>query len=244
MARAMSSLPVPVSPSKSTVESPQATASIICSTRRRPELLPMIPSKPVSKFAGSSIESISGVISGSVLSLRSSYSRGQVRLFKLIALLPFLQFISVSVLFFPPRPRTLSPNPITDVKRTIFERDAIRLAAGKKFNGVLVDERHVPQIQNQLFPRCLRGEQLLQLFDVFYVNPSTKREHDSTVRCSVNFEHAGFLLLKRICEASQLRLQRDPSLAEQNDTRETPVVLPFALRLAAHLREWPASLHT
>src|ERR1700735_1275601 len=182
MARAMSSLPVPVSPSKSTVESPQATVSIICSTRRRPELLPMIPSKLVSEFTGSSIGSISGVISGSVLSLRSSYSGGYVRLFKLITLLPFLQFICASVLFFPPRSPAFSPTPITDVRRPIFEGDAIRLAAGEKFNGVLVDERYVPQIQNQLFSRCLRGEQLLQLLDVFYLNSSTKREHDSTVR--------------------------------------------------------------
>ena len=48
IARAMSSLPVPVSPSSSTVESPSATCSTICSTLRSAELWPMIPSNPSS----------------------------------------------------------------------------------------------------------------------------------------------------------------------------------------------------
>jgi hypothetical protein len=52
------------------------------------------------------------------------------------------------------------------MKRAIFELDAIGLAATEKFDGILVDERHVLQIQNQLMPRCLGGEQLLKLLDI------------------------------------------------------------------------------
>ncbi len=73
-------------------------------------------------------------------------------------------------------------DPLSDIGRTILEHYAIRLAAGKKLNGVLVDERHVPQIQNQLFPRCLRDKELLQLLDVLFLNSPTKSEDDSTVR--------------------------------------------------------------
>jgi len=51
------------------------------------------------------------------------------------------------------------------MERAIFELDAIGLAAAEKFDAILVDERHVPQIQNQLPPRCLDGEQLLKLLD-------------------------------------------------------------------------------
>ncbi|MFY9531633.1 MAG: RHS repeat-associated core domain-containing protein [Candidatus Acidiferrales bacterium] len=38
-------------------------------------------------------------------------------------------------------------DPLSDVEGTIFELDAIRLAPGKKFHGILVDKRHVLQIQ-------------------------------------------------------------------------------------------------
>jgi hypothetical protein len=34
----------------------------------------------------------------------------------------------------------------------ILELDAIALAAAEKCDGILVDERHVPQIQDQLLP--------------------------------------------------------------------------------------------
>ena len=52
------------------------------------------------------------------------------------------------------------------MERAIFELDAIRFAATQKVDGILVDERHVPQIQNQRLPGCLEGEQLLKLLDI------------------------------------------------------------------------------
>jgi hypothetical protein len=68
------------------------------------------------------------------------------------------------------------------MKRTILQLDAISLAAMQKFDGILVDERHVPQIQNQLLPRCLDGEQFLKLFDILYrFDPATECEQDSTI---------------------------------------------------------------
>ena len=61
-------------------------------------------------------------------------------------------------------------DPLSDMKRTIFELDAIGLAAAEKFDGVLVDERHVFQIQDQLLAGCLDGQKLLDLRDVTLVN--------------------------------------------------------------------------
>jgi hypothetical protein len=52
------------------------------------------------------------------------------------------------------------------MERAIVEVDATSLAVAEKFDGILVDERHVPQIQNQLLPRCLCVEQLLKLLDI------------------------------------------------------------------------------
>ena len=43
-------------------------------------------------------------------------------------------------------------DPLSDIGGTILELDAVGLAAGEKFHRVLVDECHVPQIQNQLLP--------------------------------------------------------------------------------------------
>ena len=76
-------------------------------------------------------------------------------------------------------------DPPSDMERAIFELDAIGLAAAEKFDGILVDERHVPQIQNQLLPRCLDGEQLFELLDILCCfDPAAKCEQNSTIPCS------------------------------------------------------------
>jgi hypothetical protein len=75
------------------------------------------------------------------------------------------------------------------MERAIFELDAIGLAATEKLDGILADERHVPQIQNQLLPRCLGGEQLLELLDVLGLDPAAQCEQDLTVRCSPSSQH-------------------------------------------------------
>ena len=71
------------------------------------------------------------------------------------------------------------------MERAIFLVDAIGLAATKKFDGSLVDERHVPQIQNQLLPRCLDGEHLFELLDILRCfDPAAECEQNSTIPCS------------------------------------------------------------
>jgi hypothetical protein len=82
------------------------------------------------------------------------------------------------------------------MERAIFELDPVGLAAAEIFDGILVDERHVPQIQNQLLPRCLGGEQLLELLDVRCLDPAAEGEQDLTVRCSPSSQHASSLCLK------------------------------------------------
>jgi hypothetical protein len=83
------------------------------------------------------------------------------------------------------------------VERAIFELDAISLAAAEKFDGILVDERHVPQIQNQLLPRCLSGEQLLKLLDILRCfDPAAECEQNSTIPCSPSSQHANSPCLK------------------------------------------------
>ena len=51
-------------------------------------------------------------------------------------------------------------DPLSDIRGTILELDAIGLAAGETFHRVLVDECHIPQIQHHVLPRFLQGEQL------------------------------------------------------------------------------------
>ena len=68
------------------------------------------------------------------------------------------------------------------MERAIFELDAIGLAAAEKFDGILVDERHVLQIQNQLLPGCLDSEQLLKLLDILCCfDPAAECEQNSTI---------------------------------------------------------------
>jgi hypothetical protein len=83
------------------------------------------------------------------------------------------------------------------MERTIFELDAICLAAAEKLDGILVDERHILQIQNQLLPGCLDGEQLLKLLDILCCfDPATECEQDLTIPRSASSQHASSLCLK------------------------------------------------
>jgi hypothetical protein len=88
-------------------------------------------------------------------------------------------------------------DPPSDMEGAIFELDAIGLAATKKFDGILVDERHVPQIQNQLLPGSLDAEQLLKLLNILCCfDPSAECEQDLTVPCSPSSQHASSLCVK------------------------------------------------
>lgn len=73
-------------------------------------------------------------------------------------------------------------DPLPDIGRTILEHDATRLASSEKFHRILVDERHVPQIQNQLFLRYFRGEQLSYFLDIFCFNSAAQLEDDPAIR--------------------------------------------------------------
>ena len=77
------------------------------------------------------------------------------------------------------------------MERAIFELDATRLAAAEKMDGILVNQRHVPQIQNQRLPGYLGGEQLLKLLDILCCfDPPAEREQNSFFPCSPSSQHA------------------------------------------------------
>ena len=82
------------------------------------------------------------------------------------------------------------------MERAILERDPIGLAAAEKLDGVLADERHVPQVQDQLLPGCLDGQKLLKLVDVLCCfDPAADGEQNSTIPCSPSSQHASSLRL-------------------------------------------------
>ena len=87
----------------------------------------------------------------------------------------------------PPPPGSIFEliDPPSNMERAILERDPIGLAAAEKLDGVLADERHIPQIQDQLLPGFLDGEQLLKLLDILCCfDPAAEREENSTIPCS------------------------------------------------------------
>ena len=81
----------------------------------------------------------------------------------------------------PPVLTFLLIDPISDIERTILKLDPFRFAVGEKCYGVLVNERHVLQIEHQLLPRRLDDEQLLKLLDILRLHPATESEHHLTV---------------------------------------------------------------
>jgi hypothetical protein len=85
------------------------------------------------------------------------------------------------------------------MERAIFELDAIGLAAAEKFDGILVDKRHVSQIQSQLVPGCLDGEHLLKpLYILCRFDPAAECEQNLTVRRSPSSQHACSLCMKTL----------------------------------------------
>jgi hypothetical protein len=81
----------------------------------------------------------------------------------------------------PPVPTFLLIDPISDMERTTLKLDSVGFAVGEKCYGVLVNERHVPQIEHQLLPRRLDDEQLLELLDILRLHPAAESEHHLTV---------------------------------------------------------------
>jgi hypothetical protein len=78
-------------------------------------------------------------------------------------------------------PTFLLIDPISDMEGTILDLDPVRFAVREKCHGVLVHERHVPQIEHQPLPRRLDDEQLSELLDILRLHPATESEHHLTV---------------------------------------------------------------
>jgi hypothetical protein len=77
------------------------------------------------------------------------------------------------------------------MKGAVFQLDAIGLAAMEKSDCILVDKRHVPQIQNELLPGCLNDDQLSKLLDIVRCfDPAAKREQNSSILSSPSSQHA------------------------------------------------------
>jgi hypothetical protein len=57
-------------------------------------------------------------------------------------------------------------DPPSHVQRAVLKLDAIVLAAAEKSNGILVYQRHVFQIQNQLLLQFLGSDRSSQLLDI------------------------------------------------------------------------------
>jgi hypothetical protein len=78
-------------------------------------------------------------------------------------------------------PTFLLINPISDMERAILKLDPVRFAMSEKSYSVLVNERHVSQIEYQWLPRCLDEEQLFELLDILRLYPPTESEHHLTI---------------------------------------------------------------
>jgi hypothetical protein len=72
-------------------------------------------------------------------------------------------------------------DPLSDIGGTILELDAVGLPAGEKFHRVRVNECHILQIQHHVLLRCLQGEQMSELLDMFCFNSATEREDDPAI---------------------------------------------------------------
>jgi hypothetical protein len=73
---------------------------------------------------------------------------------------------------------------------TALKLDPLRFAVGEKCHGILVHERHIPQIEHHELPRRLGQEQLLELLDIIRLYPATEGEDRFTDYGSLNSEHA------------------------------------------------------
>ena len=81
----------------------------------------------------------------------------------------------------PPGPAFFLIDPISNIERTTVQLDPPRFAVDEKCHGVLVDERHVAQIEHHRLPRPLNAEQLLELLEILCLQPPAESEHHLTV---------------------------------------------------------------
>jgi hypothetical protein len=67
------------------------------------------------------------------------------------------------------------------MERATFKLDSLGFAVRKKCHGLLIHERHVPQIEDQTLSRSLGSEQLPELLDILGLYPATDSEHHFAV---------------------------------------------------------------
>ena len=72
-------------------------------------------------------------------------------------------------------------DPISDMKRTIFKSDSVRLSVGQEYYDVLIYEGQIPQIEHHLAPRRLDYEQLLKVLNILRLHPAADCEHHMTI---------------------------------------------------------------
>jgi hypothetical protein len=94
-------------------------------------------------------------------------------------------WLALLCIFFLPSPPSAPPflliDPVSNIERTTVKLDPLRFAIDEKCHGVLVDERHVAQVEHHRLPRRLNNEQLLELLDVLRLQPAAESEHHLTV---------------------------------------------------------------
>src|SRR5208282_1075343 len=147
MAWAMSSLPVPVSPNRSTVESLGATSSTSCSTSRRAGLCPTIPAKSSSGRISSSEESPLFVLLDSSPANREHPSciAEPSTFIEFMTTLPKLQVLADELYFVLPQLTLFSfcHNPFADIRRAILQLSAMRFAICQELHSAFIYESYI-----------------------------------------------------------------------------------------------------
>src|SRR5262249_53427993 len=87
---------------------------------------------------------------------------------------------------------SLSRDPLTDVRWTIPELDAVRFAVLQKADSVLVHERQLDQVQDRTASLSFRAEQRSQLAQVLHVHSTAHVDDELCVLVPSDPEHLSF----------------------------------------------------
>src|SRR6266853_4809987 len=201
MARAISSFPVPVSPSMRAVELVGATIRTRSNTSRRALLAPTMSSKPsitpllliACRSRDATVENNAEEVDSAVprAEMPTSYPRSVRQAstsFRFSERTAFPQAMFVPPLFVGPSV-LLPQDPLADECRAILELDAVRFAALKKADGVLIHQRQVFQIQDDAATARFCADQRFQLGYVFCPHSTAQLKPHPSVRCPRDLQH-------------------------------------------------------
>src|SRR5580658_5243497 len=103
---------------------------------------------------------------------------------------------------------SLSCDPLADVWIAIRQPDASRFALSEKIDAVLTGQSHIFEVENDWATFPFRGDERLQLGNMFFADPTAEGEDHFPVRRPLNSQHcvSWRVIMQACCHRNTLKI--------------------------------------